>query len=451
VSALEPALYLVLALSILVLVHEWGHYVVARRTGVRVLKFSIGFGPEVIGTTRGETRWCVSAIPFGGYVKFAGDNPEESRDGARDEFLAQSVGVRSAIVLAGPVMNYLLAIVLFAVVLYFAGEPVAHSTKIGEVVEGSVAQSAGIRPGDVIRAVNGVAVEDWDSFTRELYRIGPDQEYRFEVDRNGERVEVEGRTGAGKGFGPESPLGVVYHREAVMGYVKRGDPAWNAGLRTHDRILEYDGRRGERWADFAQYTMDHPGKAIAITWQRNGATRHGELVPAPHEARDEKGELETIGVIGAQPYVETRRVGVVSALRGGAAEAWGLTARVLEFVPRLPVMVAKGLGRLVTGRPAEDEGLGGPLRMAEMFGEAARWGLVAFLVMMANISTQLAIFNLLPIPVLDGGHLALHLVEIVTRRPPSLRVKVILQQIGFALLVLLMLSVTMMDVGRVLG
>jgi regulator of sigma E protease len=156
-------------------------------------------------------------------------------------------------------------------------------------------------------------------------------------------------------------------------------------------------------------------------------------------------------VVGAQPFIETRRVGPLAALAGGAGEAWDLTSRVLVLVPRLPMLVADGLGRLITGREAQEEGLGGPLRMAEMFGEAARWGVVAFLVMMANISTQLAIFNLLPIPVLDGGHLALHLVEIVTRRPPSLRVKVILQQIGFALLVLLMLSVTMMDVGRVLG
>lgn len=450
-SILEPALYLVIALSILVLVHEWGHYIVARRTGVRVLKFSIGFGPELVGITRGETRWSVSAIPFGGYVKFAGDNPEESRDGGADEFLSQSVGVRSAIVLAGPVMNYILAIVLFACVLYFAGEPVAHSTKIGEVVEGSVAESIGIRAGDALRAVNGTPVDSWDSFTRELYRIGPNQDFRFEVERDGERVEIAGHAGPERGFGPQSPLGVVYHRDAVLGYVKRGDPAWNAGLRTGDRILEYGGQSSERWADFASYVMEHPGQEIAMSWERDRATRRGTLVPTPQEIRDEKGELRTVGGIGAQPFVETRRVGLADAVRGGAQETWGLTTRVLEFVPRLPILIVQGLGRLVTGRPAEDEGLGGPLRMAEMFGEAARWGLVAFLVMMANISTQLAIFNLLPIPVLDGGHLALHLVEVVTRRPPSLRVKVVLQQIGFALLVLLMLSVTMMDVGRALG
>ena len=128
----------------------------------------------------------------------------------------------------------------------------------------------------------------------------------------------------------------------------------------------------------------------------------------------------------------TRKLGPAAALTAGAGEAWQLTTRVLAMVPRLPALVVDGLGRMVTGREAPEEGLGGPLRMAEMFGEAARWGVVAFLIMLANISTQLAIFNLLPIPVLDGGHLALHLVEFVTRRPPSLRVRIVLQQIGFA-------------------
>jgi regulator of sigma E protease len=449
-SVFAPAFWLIVALSILVLVHEWGHYIVARRSGVRVLKFSIGFGPQILGVTRGETLWSIGAIPFGGYVKFAGDNPEESRDGASDEFLSQGVGVRSAIVLAGPAMNYVLAILLFAGVLLFAGEPVPNSTRIGEVVEGSVAQSIGIRPGDVVEQVNGVAVADWDAFTAELYRIGADQEYRFVLRRGDADVEVSGRTGAGRGFGAGSPLGVIFHRDAVLGYVKRDDPAWAAGLRVGDRIVEYDDVRSDHWADFVDHVADRPGKPIQVTWERNGETMHGTLVPAAHEVADGE-ERRTVGTVGVQPYTETRRVGLGAALASGARETWGLTSRVLELVPRLPVLVFDGLARMITGREAHEEGLGGPLRMAEMFGEAARWGAVAFVVMMANISTQLAIFNLLPIPVLDGGHLALHLVEVATRRPPSLKVRIVLQQIGFALLVLLMLSVTVMDVGRVLG
>lgn len=446
-----PAFWLIVALSILVLVHEWGHYIVAKKTGVRVLKFSIGFGPEILGVTRGETRWSISAIPFGGYVKFAGDNPEETRDNVSDEFLSQSVGVRSAIVLAGPLMNYVLAVLLFAGVLYFAGEPLPNPTKIGQVVEGSVAESIGIRAGDIVKSVNGVAVEHWDDFTAELYRIKADQEYTFGVERDGSVVEIAGRTGAKSGFGAGSPLGVIYHRDTVLGYVKRGDAAWNAGLRAGDKILAFDGVRSDRWADFVDHVAERPGQPVALEWERAGATLEGTLVPEGREVRGEDGEPEMVGTVGAQPFVATRKLGLGGALVGGAQETWSLTSRVLSLVPRLPMLVFDGLGRMVTGREADEEGLGGPLRMAEMFGEAARWGAVAFLVMMANISTQLAIFNLLPIPVLDGGHLALHFVEVLTRRPPSLKVRIVLQQVGFALLLLLMLSVTVMDVGRALG
>lgn len=446
---LAPAFWLIVALSILVLVHEWGHYIVARKAGVRVLKFSIGFGPEVFGVTRGDTRWSISAIPFGGYVKFAGDNPEETRDETSDEFLSKGVGARSAIVLAGPAMNYVLAVLLFATVLYVSGDPVPHPTRIGEVVEDSVAQSLGVRAGDVVRSVNGTAVDTWNSFTDELYRIGPRESFRFVLDRGGREVEIAGTAGD-KGFGMGAPLGVIYHQDAVMGYVKRNGPAWNAGLRTGDRVVSFDGRASDRWADLVRYASERPGEPIRIVFERDGARLESTLTPGSAEVSGADGR-ETVGTLDAQAHVETRRLGPGEALVAGAGEAWHLTTRVLALVPQLPALVVDGLSRMVTGREAQEEGLGGPLRMAEMFGEAARWGVVAFLVMMANISTQLAIFNLLPIPVLDGGHLALHLVEFVTRRPPSLKVRIVLQQIGFALLVLLMLSVTVMDVGRALG
>lgn len=447
---LAPAFWLILALSILVLVHEWGHYIVARRTGVRVLKFSIGFGPEVVGVTRGDTRWSISAIPFGGYVKFAGDNPEESRDNTSDEFLSKGVGARSAIVLAGPAMNYVLAVLLFAVVLYVSGDPVPHSTRIGEVVDDSVAETLGIRAGDVVRDVNGTPVDTWNAFTEALYKVGPREPFRFTVERGGRPVEIAGTAGE-KGFGTGSPLGVIYHQDAVLGYVKRNGSAWNAGLRTGDRVVSFDGHESDRWADLVRYASERPGQAVRLVWERGGARLEGALTPAPVEVAAEGGGRETVGTLDAQAFVETRKLGPGAALTAGAGEAWHLTTRVVALVPQLPALVLDGLGRMITGREAQEEGLGGPLRMAEMFGEAARWGLITFLVMMANISTQLAIFNLLPIPVLDGGHLALHLVEFVTRRPPSLKVRIVLQQIGFALLVLLMLSVTVMDVGRALG
>ncbi|GJM44646.1 MAG: putative zinc metalloprotease [Gemmatimonadota bacterium] len=449
-GALHSMFFLALALSILVLVHEWGHYIVAVRSGVRVLKFSIGFGPELIGFTRGETRWSISAIPFGGFVRFAGDDPEGDNAGTKDEFLSASLGARTAIVLAGPLMNYALAILLFAGVLYFAGEPVPFSTRISEVVDGSIAESIGIVPDDEVRAVNGVPVETWVGFTKELHGIGADEEFALLVARGQETVELRGRAREDHGFGQGFPLGVLYFQDPVLGYVQRDGAAWNAGLRTGDRILSYAGKPAERWSGFATYVMEHPDEEIPITWEREGNELAAALVPIGLERTNEDGEPEMLGTIAAFPFVDTRKVGLGTALAGGWNDTWSLTARVLELLPRLPGLVATGVKGLVTGEREQDQGLGGPVRMAEMFGEAARWGLVAFLGMMASISTQLAIFNLLPIPVLDGGHLALHLVEFVTRRPPSMKIKIILHQIGFALLLLLMLSVTAMDVGRML-
>lgn len=449
-SALYSVFFLLLALSILVLVHEWGHYIVAVKAGVRVLRFSIGFGPELFGWTSGDTRFSLSAVPFGGYVRFAGDNPEEERENASDEYLSQGVGKRTAIVLAGPAMNYVLAVLLFSGVLFFAGEPIPFSTRISEVVDDSIAESIGMQADDRVREVNGAPVENWSEFTRELHHIGADEDFVLTVDRNGELLDVSGHSREKRGFSPTSPLGVVYYQESVVGYVQRNGAAWNAGLRSGDRVLSYDGRDAGRWSEFVLYAREHPDEAVQVVWERDGNRLEAALTPERVERVGPDGESTDVGLISAFPYVESRKVGPIAALVGGWNDTWRLTSRVLELIPQLPMMIGQGLGRLVTGEKAPDEGLGGPVRMAEMFGEAARWGIVAFLGMMASISTQLAIFNLLPIPVLDGGHLALHLVEVITRRPPSLRIKVILHQIGFALLLLLMLSVTAMDVGRLL-
>jgi len=457
-SFVQPAFFLILALSILVIVHEWGHFFVARRLGVRVLKFSVGFGPELVGVTRGDTSWSISAIPFGGYVKFAGDSAEEGQEGQEgqerqeglpDEFLGQSLPVRAAIVLAGPVMNYVLAFALFSGVMFFAGQAVAPESRIGEVVEDSVAAEIGLRPGDSIREVNGVAVATWDEFTGELRTIGSDEPFTFAVDRDEDRVEIGGSSA--EGFDQGGLLGVVYHRDPVLGYVQRGGAAWNAGLRTGDRIVTVEGEGLDGWFPFLELVRERPDGEIRVSFDRDGDVLDAVIVPEAREIPGEGDEVRTVGHIAAEPRVETRPVGLGEAISGGWDETWGLTTQVVSFLPKIPVLVFNGLSRMVTGQEPGDEGLGGPVRMAQMFGEAARWGLAMFIYLMANISAQLAIFNLLPVPVLDGGHLALYTVEAVTRKPPSIRMQVALQQVGFALLILLMLSVTVMDLGRALG
>jgi regulator of sigma E protease len=447
---LEPLAVFALALSILLLVHEWGHYWVGRRFGVRVLRFSLGFGPEIAGYTRGDTRFSIRGIPFGGYVLFAGSDPEEEREHLPDDLLAQSIPVRSAIVLAGPVMNFLLAIFLFAVVLYAQGIPVLPDTRIGSVAEDSVAETMGLLPDDEIRRVNGVDVEGWIEFSRELGKVGAGQVLTLTVDRAGETLELRGSAPEDDGFGG-TLFGVVYHIEPIAGTVKRGAPAWNAGLRKGDLVRSVDGEPVDHWSALVGLIQARPGQEVTIAWVRNGHEFESRVTPAPIEVTGEDGEPMTIGQIGIEPGTELERVGALAAIAGGWSRTWWITSEVFKILPRLPVTLGRGLLRMIQGKAAGDEGLGGPVRMAQLFGEAARWGLFHFLAILASISTQLAIFNLLPIPVLDGGHLSLYAVEAVTRRPPSIRIRLILQQFGFALLLLLMLSVTVMDVGRFFG
>ncbi|NNE44545.1 MAG: RIP metalloprotease RseP [Gemmatimonadetes bacterium] len=440
-NTIESIFFFILALSLLVLVHEWGHYYVARRGGVRVLRFSIGFGPELLGFTKGDTRWSVCAIPFGGYVKFAGDNPEEGREGASDEFLSKGVGIRSAIVVAGQLMNYILAILLYGAVLWAEGIRVFPEPRIGSVVEESLADGMGIQVDDLITAVNGKPVTDLLEVDSELAKVEDSIPFTLTVDRAGQSVELTGK------LNPDEPVfGVSFYAPPLVGGVRRASPAWNAGLREGDKIVAVDGTPVDRWSSLQEMISDRPEVAVALDFERDGTVLQTTVTPEGEKVSDGDGGMETVGRIGILQHIEKESVGPMAALAGGTKQVWALTRGVLELIPRLPGMI---FSALFMG--ADDGGLGGPVRMAQMFGDAARWGLLSFLTLMAFISTQLAIFNLLPIPVLDGGHLALYAVEVIMRRPPPLRVRIILQQIGFALLLLLMLSVTVMDIGRAFG
>ena len=330
-SFFGPLFYFILALSLLVLVHEWGHFYVARRSGVRVLRFSIGFGPELLGWTRGDTRYSLSAIPFGGYVKFAGDNPEEERDETSDEFLSQSLGVRSAIVIAGPLMNYLLAIVLFAAALYFGGIETIGTTRIGMVEESSVAETVGIRADDVLRTINGEPVTDWYEVGVQLTEIGAGEAFEIEVEREGRTELLTGSAPPTRGFA-DTTLGVSPFAETLIGRVHSDGPASEAGLRAGDRILTVDGQPVDRWDGDGG---DHPRPPRRRGHDRVGARRgtrrrggdpagrrdsHGERHGEDRPDRDRAGRG---AAPGRRRHRDRRRLGahVVAHAHGGPAPA----------------------------------------------------------------------------------------------------------------------------------
>ncbi len=342
-------------LGVLVFVHELGHFLVAKRLGIKVLKFSLGFGPKLFGWQRGETEYLVSLIPLGGYVKLHGENPDEEQPVEDPEraFSSRPVGHRMAVVAAGPAMNFGLAVLVFGVLNLF-GTPVALPV-VGTVAEDMPAAEAGLQPGDRILAVDGVPVDSWDAMADRIARSGG-KELRLEVARGG------------------------VDRTVVVTPV----------LRTSHTLL-------------------------------------GEVVEKP--------------MIGISPSgaVEVRREPAWKAPWLGVRETARWTALTFEVV-----------GKMLIGR-VSPRTLGGPIAIAQMAGETAQAGTVSFLFLLAVLSVNLGVLNLLPIPILDGGHLFFFGIEAVRGRPVSLRYREMAQQVGLAILLLLMAFVFYNDMARILA
>jgi regulator of sigma E protease len=430
---MTTALSFLFVLGVLVFVHELGHFLVARWHGVRVITFSLGFGTKILKFERGGTEYCISLIPLGGYVKLAGETVEENRTGAPDEFLSKSKWVRFQVYIAGPIMNILLAwIVLAGVLSQGADVPLFESSApvIGVVAENSPAAGAGLRVGDRILTVNGRSVDTWEDLSIEvLPRAG--RELSVLVARDGGQVSVRitpdavGRYEFGDiGIGPAL-------RPQVM-QVNPGTPAERAGLRSGDVLVAVGGERSltqERVIERIRASANAP---LPLLVARDGAEVELSVVP--------EGSVgsATIGV-SLSPY-ETRRIDptMLEAFRMSAVQNWEST---------------KLIGRTLRGLFTADtpvRQLMGPVAIAEMSGTAASIGWVALFNLMAMISLNLGLLNLMPVPVLDGGHIAILAVEGIARRDLSIKVKERILTVGAVAIVLLMVTVIFNDIARLL-
>lgn len=346
----------VVVLGFLILFHELGHFLVAKRTGVGVLKFSIGFGPKIIGKRVGRTEYVLSAIPLGGFVKMVGEDPEEevSAADAQIAFQRQALWKRMAIVLAGPTANLVFAFIAFSVVFAIYGARVpSDAAKVGGTIEHMPAATAGLKDGDVITAVGGTAIDKWETLSETIRASG--------------------------------------------------------------------------------------GKILTLTVRRDGTTFDVRVTP---EAKPDKSIFgETLGtayVIGIERGFDEEKVGLVSAIGMGAKQtAWWVETLLMS------------IGKMFQGRiPAKD--IGGPILIVQAAGQQARLGLEYLLHFMAVISVNLGVLNLLPIPMLDGGHFLFFAAEAVLRRPLSIRHREIAQQVGLVLLISLMAFAFYNDIARVL-
>ena len=434
-------------LGVLVVFHELGHSLVARLAGVKVLRFSVGFGRVVWSRRVGpdRTEWAVSAIPLGGYVKMADEREDDlPPEDVPRAFNRQGVGKRIAIVAAGPIANLLLAVVLFAGT-FVAGVP-GQRPVLAPPAPGTPAAAAGFAEGDRVVAVDGEPVESLQELRWRIVKA----QGRASIDVGVERADGSRATRALALGGlttpewegnPLTPLGLRADLGApVVDLVSPGKPAEAAGLLAGDRIVAVDGRPARSPSDVASATHASAGKPIVFRVQRGGGETDVTVVPEPSEQGGRVVGLAGLRLKADPAALErlaiTVRSGPVEALGQGVRRTWELSA----FTVRM-------LGRMVTG-DASLKNLSGPITLADYAGQSAQAGALVFVGYLALISISLGVLNLLPIPVLDGGHLLYYLAEIVLGRPVSDRAFEVGQRIGMALLAVLMTLALVNDVSR---
>jgi regulator of sigma E protease len=474
----------IVAISVLVAVHEYGHFWVARRLGFKVLRFSIGFGrpllrwrsggaaKRVAATADGagvdvvaagdddSVEYWISAIPLGGYVKML-DEREGDVDPAEAHraFNRRPIPARIAVLAAGPAANFLFAIAAYWIMFVSGVDEI--TAYVGGVREGSIAAEAGIRADDVIESVGGRSTGTLDQAVVAIFDalLGDGVIELGVVAADGDRRDVELPVGdrvseltepdvlfdgLGISLGPQLPD--VDEVPAVVGRLLPGQPAERAGFEAGDRIAAIDGERIGSWSEMQDYISARPGQSVSLAIQRDGVTREIALMIGTE--RDEAGE--TVGRIGIGPpdYISdevaerlytVRRHGPIEGIGVATVETW-----------RYSVLSLKFLWRMVTG-DVSIRNVSGPIAIADFAGDYARAGLNRFLQFLAMISISLGIVNLLPVPILDGGQIVMCTIEGIKRKPLSMRAAIIGQQIGLAMIIALMGVVFYNDIARLLG
>lgn len=437
-------------LSVLILVHEFGHFFAAKSVDIEVPRFSLGLGPKVVGFKRGETEYVLSALPLGGYVKMAGmEEGNELEGGAAAaprapgprDFDAKPLWARAWVVSAGVIMNFLFALVLFTLLGVVYGERVDPTTRLAIRAEpplaGAAAPLAQVPFGAELRAVGEREVGSWDEIQRALIEApaGP-LTLRF---ANAPAVTLALPADDSARLALLTRLEPLH--EPVIGQIASGTPAERAGLQPGDRVRRAAGRPVRTWSDFEAAIRAHPGRPLALQIERDRRVLDVSVAPAAERELDAELKRIEVGRLGvyARVDVEHREVGLGEAARRGAQLTWANSVGIVRF-----------LGDLLTG-DASPRGLGGPLAIGQLSGQAARFGLESFLNFMALLSINLAILNLLPIPILDGGHLMFMTLEALRGRPLSVEQRVRLSHAGLIIVVGIMVWAMANDVLRFFG
>jgi regulator of sigma E protease len=447
---IEMIVSFVIVIGILILIHELGHFFVARWTGVGVERFSIGFGPVLLRWRGKETEYVLSAIPMGGYVKMMGEeNPLEGGAALpfdpKKAFALKPLWARFLIVFAGPGMNFVLAAVIFAAVLATVGRPVWPAA-VGKVAEGSPAAAAGLRTGDVITAVNGKPVAYWEDLEQAVADSGGRP--LTQTVRRGDAVETVTLTPRRKTVTDpifKEPrevwdIGAGPQLVPQISSVSPDSPAARAGIQAGDVVVAVAGQPVYTPEELVEAIRTRPGQPFEITVERDGKRRTLTVTPEATREKTPTGEELVVGKI--QAGIATKAVrfepyNPVLAVGHGIERTWDMT-----------VLTVKGLWKLVS-RQIDSSNIGGPIQIATEAGRQAKEGVGSLALFTAIISVNLAVLNLLPVPMLDGGHLFFFVIEAIMGRPLSVKKREAAQQLGFVLLMLLMVYALWNDLNRI--
>ncbi len=425
----------VFVLGILVFVHEFGHFIMAKLNKVYVEKFSLGLGPKIVGIKKGETEYVISAIPLGGFVKLKGENPDEELSGAPDELYSKGILQRLSIFAAGPLMNIFLAVAAISVVNIIGVEVPSYlkdKPEIAGVMEKSPADEAGFKRGDLITAIGDKKIDTWEEAELQLSLTAA--ETQVSVLRAGEKQTLDFKPYPD----PESAVsmgGILAPLDVVIQDVSGDSPASAAGLQAGDYIVAVNDQEIHTTSQFLLLISENGGNSLTMRIEREGEILEKDVKP-------EFNQTEERWLIGIT-FTETAKdyylksYGFFGAIKQGVNQTLNMSRAIYELI-----------WQLLTGK-ASVKNLGGPILIAQFAGRAAKHGLISLISFIGFISINLGILNLLPIPILDGGHILFLIPEVFTGKPVSMKKRMIAQQIGFGILVLLIIIIFYNDIMRI--
>ena len=430
-------------LAALIFVHELGHFLAARKVGVVVEKFALGFGPKIVGFTKGGTEYLIAAIPLGGYVKMKGEEVGEDKADEQGSFSAAPVEHRLAIAFAGPLFNILFAIGIYYFV-YLIGVP-ALSPVVGTVNKESPALMAGLQTGDRILKIGEEEVSYWEQLQKIVHE-SPGRSLNFKLERNGNIIDVPISPVPNQItdlFGDKKSVGLIGITPLVRNItlVKEDTPAARAGIQVGDILLKVDETPIFGWGDLKTAAIDKPGEELEFYLLRNGTEISLKLIPEKKKTKNLQGKEIEIGMlgIGMSGEMTQEKYGVLGALK-----------RSFEETGKLIFLIAVSIKKMIWGSIPADS-IGGPILIFQVYGEQAEQGFNELIRLTALLSINLGLLNLLPIPVLDGGHIFFFLIEILKGKPVSERNRERAQQVGIFMLISLMVFAFYNDIMRVIS